>query len=84
MCRSYIGACRSSLRKTKRNVSTNPYMEPQTNIMTRKSRISMLVRMAFRPPMESFDLGNSRSMSIFMAQKSEIPIRTSAMMKAAR
>ena len=61
---SYIGAWRSSLRKTKRKVSTKPYMEPQTNIMTRKRRISRLVRIAFNPPMESFDFGNSRSMSI--------------------
>ena len=40
-------------------------MAPQTNIMTRKSRISKLVRIAFKPPIESFDFGSSRSMSIW-------------------
>ena len=40
-------------------------MDPQTNIMTRKSRISKLVRIAFKPPIESFDFGSSRSMSIW-------------------
>ena len=52
------------MRKTKRKVSTKPYIEPQTNIMTRKRRISRLVRIAFSPPIESFDFGSSRSMSI--------------------
>ena len=40
-------------------------MDPRTNIMTRKSRISKLVRIAFKPPIESFDFGSSRSMSIW-------------------
>ena len=40
-------------------------MDLKTNIMTRKSRISKLVRIAFKPPIESFDFGSSRSMSIW-------------------
>ena len=61
---TYMGAWRSSFRNTKRKVSTKPYMDPQTNIMMRKSRISTFVRMVFRPPIASLDLGSSRSMSI--------------------
>ena len=81
--RRYIGAWRSSFRKTNRKVSTNPYIIPQMNIITRNSKISKLVRIDLRPFIASLLMGSSRSVSILRAQRKLMRNMMSAMMKEA-
>ncbi len=46
------------MRKTKRNVSTKPNMEPHTNIMMRKMMHETLLKIALRPCIVSESFGS--------------------------
>jgi hypothetical protein len=51
----------TTFRKTKRNVSTKPNMQPQMNIMMRKMMQETLLKISFRPRSVSESLGSPMS-----------------------
>ena len=68
----------SSRRRTSspRKISILNIFDHLVISVTRNKRISKLVRIAFKPPIESFDFGSSRSMSIWGTKSTRSMFKT--------